>query len=131
MLRTDQAELRTLRMDHPPHVRVAIIGSGFAGLAMAIELKRRGLDDFVILERADDIGGAWRDNTYPGCACDVPSTLYSFSFAANPDWTSSFSPQQEIHQYLRACVHRFGLGSPCGCATKCGRRAGTPPAKPG
>jgi cation diffusion facilitator CzcD-associated flavoprotein CzcO len=111
MLRTDQAELRTLRMDHPPHVRVAIIGSGFAGLAMAIQLKRRGLDDFVILERADDIGGAWRDNTYPGCPCDVPSTLYSFSFAANPDWTSSFSPQQEIHQYLRACVHRFGLGS--------------------
>jgi cation diffusion facilitator CzcD-associated flavoprotein CzcO len=109
MPRTDQAEMRTLRMDHPPHVRVAIIGSGFAGLAMAIALKCGGIDDFVVLERADDIGGAWRDNTYPGCACDVPSTLYSFSFAANPDWTGSFSPQLEIHQYLRACVHRFGL----------------------
>ncbi len=96
-------------MDYPPHVRVAIIGSGFAGLTVAIQLKRRGIDDFVVLERADDIGGAWRDNTYPGCACDVPSTLYSFSFAANPNWTSSFSPQQEIHQYLRSCVHRFGL----------------------
>jgi cation diffusion facilitator CzcD-associated flavoprotein CzcO len=96
-------------MDYPPHVRVAIIGSGFAGLAMAIQLKRRGIDDFVVLERADDIGGAWRDNTYPGCACDVPSTLYSFSFATNPNWTSSFSPQREIHQYLGACVHRFGL----------------------
>jgi cation diffusion facilitator CzcD-associated flavoprotein CzcO len=96
-------------MDCPPHVRVAIIGSGFAGLAMAIQLKRHGTEDFVVLERADDIGGAWRDNTYPGCACDVPSTLYSFSFAPNPDWTSSFSLQREIHHYLRDCARRFGL----------------------
>jgi cation diffusion facilitator CzcD-associated flavoprotein CzcO len=97
-------------MDHHPHVQVAIIGSGFAGLAMAIQLKRHGINDFVVLERADDVGGAWRDNTYPGCACDVPSTLYSFSFAANPGWTSSFSPQREIHHYLRDCARRFGLG---------------------
>jgi cation diffusion facilitator CzcD-associated flavoprotein CzcO len=96
-------------MDHPPHVRVAIIGSGFAGLAMAIQLKRHDIEDFVVLERAESIGGTWRDNTYPGCACDVPSTLYSFSFAPNPDWTSSFSPQHEIHQYLRECVRRFEL----------------------
>ncbi|MGH3696892.1 MAG: flavin-containing monooxygenase [Pseudonocardiaceae bacterium] len=96
-------------MDDPPHARVAIIGSGFAGLAMAIQLKRHGIEDFVVLERAEDIGGTWRDNTYPGCTCDVPSTLYSFSFATNPDWTSSFSPQQEIHQYLHDCVHRFRL----------------------
>jgi cation diffusion facilitator CzcD-associated flavoprotein CzcO len=96
-------------MDHHPHVQVAIFGSGFAGLAMAIQLKRHGTEDFVMLERADDVGGAWRDNTYPGCACDVPSTLYSFSFAPNPGWTSSFSPQREIHHYLRDCTRRFGL----------------------
>ncbi|HKR48601.1 MAG TPA: NAD(P)/FAD-dependent oxidoreductase, partial [Pseudonocardiaceae bacterium] len=98
-------------MDDHPHVQVAIIGSGFAGLAMAIQLKLHGIADFVVLERADDVGGAWRDNTYPGCGCDVPSTLYSFSFATNPNWTASFSPQREIHHYLRDCVRRFGLDS--------------------
>ena len=66
-------------------VRVAIVGSGFAGLGMAIRLKQAGIDDFVVLEQADDVGGTWRDNTYPGCACDVPSHLYSFSFAPNPE----------------------------------------------
>lgn len=100
-------------MQHQPpgirHAQIAIIGSGFGGLAMAIRLKQCGIEDFVILERAGDVGGAWRDNTYPGCACDVPSTLYSFSFAPNPEWTSSFSPQREIHQYLRDCADRFGL----------------------
>ncbi|MCA1675394.1 MAG: NAD(P)/FAD-dependent oxidoreductase, partial [Actinobacteria bacterium] len=96
-------------MDNHPHVQVAIIGSGFAGLAMAIQLKRHGIADFVVLERADGVGGAWRDNTYPGCACDVPSTLYSFSFAPNPGWTSSFSPQREIQHYLRDCARRFKL----------------------
>src|SRR6266516_3836374 len=64
-----------------PHVRIAILGAGFAGLGMAIQLKRHGYDDFVVLERAADVGGTWRDNTYPGCACDIPSHLYSFSFA--------------------------------------------------
>ena len=67
------------------HVDVAIVGSGFAGLGVAIQLKRqRVTEDFVILEAADDVGGTWRDNSYPGCACDVPSHLYSFSFAPNP-----------------------------------------------
>ena len=78
------------------HTRVAIIGSGFAGLGTAIRLKRDGIDDFVVLERAADVGGTWRDNTYPGCACDVQSHLYSFSFAPNPDWTRRFSRQPEI-----------------------------------
>jgi cation diffusion facilitator CzcD-associated flavoprotein CzcO len=96
-------------MDHHPHVQVAIVGSGFAGLAMAIQLKRHGIENFVVLERADDVGGAWRDNTYPGCACDVPSILYSFSFAPNPDWTNSFSQQREIHHYLRDCARHFEL----------------------
>jgi cation diffusion facilitator CzcD-associated flavoprotein CzcO len=91
------------------HHRVAIIGAGFGGLGAAIRLKQRGSDDFVILERAADIGGTWRDNTYPGCACDVPSHLYSYSFAANPDWPHSYSGQDEIWAYLRGCVERYGL----------------------
>lgn len=93
-----------------PHVRVAVIGTGFAGLGMAVALKRAGIDEFVLLERADDVGGTWRDNTYPGCACDVPSHLYSFSFAPNREWSHSFSPQPEIWDYLRRCVDNYGLG---------------------
>ena len=89
--------------------RIAIIGGGFGGLGMAIQLKKRGIGDFVVLERADDIGGTWRDNSYPGCACDVESHLYSFSFALNPDWTRSFSRQPEIRRYLRDCAERFGV----------------------
>jgi cation diffusion facilitator CzcD-associated flavoprotein CzcO len=91
------------------HVHIAIVGSGFGGLGMAIRLSQAGIDDFVILERAGDIGGTWRDNSYPGCACDVPSPLYSYSFAANPDWTRSFSPQPEIWAYLRGCAQRYGI----------------------
>jgi cation diffusion facilitator CzcD-associated flavoprotein CzcO len=92
-----------------PHVRVAIVGSGFSGLGLAIRLKQRGMENFIILERAGDVGGTWRDNTYPGCACDVPSHLYSFSFAPNPNWSRHFSPQHEIWAYLHDCVKRFGL----------------------
>ncbi len=90
--------------------RIAIIGAGFSGLGMAIRLKQRKIEDFVVLERAADVGGTWRDNTYPGCACDVPSHLYSFSFAPNPDWTRAFGPQREIWDYLRRCVERFDIG---------------------
>lgn len=93
----------------PEHVRVAIIGSGFSGLGMAIRLKRSGQDDFVVLERGAGVGGTWRDNHYPGAACDVPSRLYSYSFAPNPEWTRSFSPQPEILTYLRDCAERFGV----------------------
>jgi cation diffusion facilitator CzcD-associated flavoprotein CzcO len=91
------------------HVHVAIAGSGFAGLGMAIRLKREGIDDFVVFERAHDVGGTWRDNTYPGCACDVPSHLYSFSFAPNPDWSRTFSRQPEIWQYLRRTASQYGV----------------------
>ena len=91
------------------HHRIAIVGTGFAGLGMAIGLKQEGEEDFVLLERAGDIGGTWRDNTYPGCRCDVPSHLYSFSFAPNPDWSSTFSPQEEILDYLKGCAERFGV----------------------
>jgi cation diffusion facilitator CzcD-associated flavoprotein CzcO len=93
----------------PPHVHVAIIGSGFSGLGMAIRLKEDGIDDFVVFERANEVGGTWRDNSYPGCACDVPSNLYSFSFAPNPDWTRAFSPQAEIQAYLVGCARRYGI----------------------
>ncbi len=89
--------------------RVAIIGSGFGGLGAAIRLKQAGVEDFIIFERACDVGGTWRDNTYPGCACDVESHLYSFSFAPNPVWTRSFSTQPEIWSYLKRCAHDFGV----------------------
>ena len=90
-------------------MRVLVVGAGFAGLAMAVRLKQAGIDDFVILERGDDVGGTWRDNTYPGAACDVPSHLYSFSFAPNPRWTRAFSPQWEILDYLRDVARRYGI----------------------
>jgi len=90
-------------------VKIAIVGSGFAGLGLAIGLRERGVRDFVVLERAGEVGGTWRDNTYPGAACDVPSHLYSFSFAPNPDWSRSFSAQPEIQAYLQGCAGRFGV----------------------
>jgi cation diffusion facilitator CzcD-associated flavoprotein CzcO len=91
------------------HFRVAIIGTGFSGLGMAIRLKQEGIDDFVVFERAGDVGGTWRDNTYPGCQCDVPSHLYSFSFALNPEWSRTFSEQPEIQDYLRRCAGHFDV----------------------
>jgi len=96
-------------MPAPTDHRAIVIGSGFAGIAMGIKLKEAGIDDFVILEKDDDLGGTWRDNTYPGCACDVPSYLYSYSFEPNPGWSRMFAPQQEIWDYLRHCVDVYGL----------------------
>jgi cation diffusion facilitator CzcD-associated flavoprotein CzcO len=93
----------------PERTRVAIIGTGFSGLAMAIQLERAGRPDFLLLERSDQLGGTWRDNHYPGCACDVPAHLYSFSFAPNPDWSSAYAPQGEIRAYIERCAERFGL----------------------
>ncbi len=91
------------------HVRIAIVGSGFAGIGMAIRLKEAGIEDFVILERADDVGGTWQANTYPGCQCDVPSHLYSFSFEPNPSWTRTYSRQPEIWAVPAPCAERYGL----------------------
>ncbi|MFE6158559.1 flavin-containing monooxygenase [Streptomyces sp. NPDC056486] len=91
------------------HVRVAVIGSGFGGLGAAVRLRREGVTDFVVLERAGAVGGTWRDNSYPGCACDVPSHLYSFSFAPNPDWPRTFSGQEKIHEYLEQVADTFRL----------------------
>ena len=93
----------------PGHVRVAIVGAGPGGIGAGIRLRQAGVTDFVILERAAAVGGTWRDNTYPGCACDVPSHLYSFSFAPNPDWSHSFSRQPEIWRYLEDVTDRHGL----------------------
>ena len=76
---------------------------------MSIRLKQAGIEDFLIFERAEDVGGVWRDNTYPGCACDVQSHLYSFSFAPNPGWSRAYSPQGEILAYLRDCADRYGI----------------------
>jgi cation diffusion facilitator CzcD-associated flavoprotein CzcO len=91
----------------PDHVTVAVVGAGFGGIAVGIRLREAGLTDFVILERAGAVGGTWRDNTYPGCACDVPSHLYSYSFALNPGWSRSFSRQQEIWRYLEDVTDRY------------------------
>jgi len=91
------------------HSRIIVVGTGFAGIGMAVRLKEAGYHDFVVLERAESVGGTWRDNTYPGCRCDVPSHLYSFSFAPNPDWSSTFSPQPEIEAYLDKVTDDFGV----------------------
>jgi cation diffusion facilitator CzcD-associated flavoprotein CzcO len=90
--------------------RVAVIGAGFGGLATAIELKRSGIDGFTVFERGDGVGGVWRANTYPGAACDVPSEIYSLSYALKPDWSRRFGSQQEIKHYLSAVAEQFGLG---------------------
>jgi cation diffusion facilitator CzcD-associated flavoprotein CzcO len=102
----------TATLDAPTTTRdyeVAIIGTGFSGLGTAIRLKQEGITDFVVLERADDVGGTWHYNTYPGCACDIPSHLYSFSFAPNPRWSETYSPQPEIRDYLRRTATDFGI----------------------
>ena len=86
-----------------------IIGAGFGGIGMAHGLKSRGIDNFIIVEKAHTVGGVWRDNRYPGAACDVPSHLYSFSFAPNPNWSRAFAVQAEIHAYLEDCANRLGI----------------------
>ncbi|MFE1592509.1 flavin-containing monooxygenase [Nocardia sp. NPDC058705] len=96
-------------MTAPHHTRVAIIGAGFAGLGVAIRLRQLEITDFVVFERSSEVGGTWRDNTYPGAGCDVPSQLYSYSFARNPHWTHSFSTQPQIQRYVQDVVDRHGV----------------------
>ncbi|RNL64207.1 NAD(P)/FAD-dependent oxidoreductase [Nocardioides marmoriginsengisoli] len=93
----------------PERVRVLVVGAGFAGLGAAIKLDEAGQADFLVLDKGTSVGGTWRDNTYPGAACDVPSQLYSFSFAPNPNWSRSFSPQPEIHAYLQDVARSSGV----------------------
>ena len=90
-------------------VEVAIAGAGFGGLCMAIKLLEAGIQDFVVLEKAHDVGGTWRDNTYPGAACDVQSHMYSYSFATQPDWTKRYAPWSEIQQYILKVTEQYGL----------------------
>jgi cation diffusion facilitator CzcD-associated flavoprotein CzcO len=90
-------------------VRVAIVGGGLSGLGATVMLRRAGIGDVVVFERAGEVGGTWRDNTYPGCACDVPSALYSFSFAPNPAWGRLYAGQPEIQQYAREIAHAHGV----------------------
>jgi cation diffusion facilitator CzcD-associated flavoprotein CzcO len=92
-----------------PHWRVAIIGAGAGGLGLAIRLRKARQRDFVVFEASDGVGGTWRSNTYPGAACDVPSHLYSYSFARKPDWTKTYAGQSEILRYLEDCAERFGI----------------------
>lgn len=92
-----------------PDADIAIIGAGLGGLGAAIRLKQDGIEDFVVLERGAQIGGTWFANSYPGCQCDVPSNLYSFSFAPKADWSNSYSEQPQILDYLRDCARRFGI----------------------
>lgn len=97
--------------------RVAILGAGAGGLGLAIRLRRAGIDDFVVFEAADGVGGTWRANTYPGAACDVPSLLYSYSFALKPDWSRTYATQPEILQYFEDCADRFGVRPHLRCNT--------------
>ncbi|WP_373096717.1 flavin-containing monooxygenase [Zhongshania sp.] len=104
-------------MSHPPltnsdictNTRLVIVGTGFAGLGMAIRLKEMGIDDFIIIERANDVGGTWRDNRYPGAACDVPSHLYSFSFEPNTEWSRVYPTQPELEAYLQNVTDKWNL----------------------
>jgi cation diffusion facilitator CzcD-associated flavoprotein CzcO len=89
--------------------RAIIIGSGFGGLGLAIRMRQSGIEDFVILEKAGSVAGVWRDNEYPGAACDVPSHLYSFSFEPNPEWSHRFARQAEIREYLEHCTDKYGI----------------------
>ena len=88
---------------------VAIVGAGFGGLGMAIRLKQQRTEDFVVIERSEDVGGTWFANSYPGCQCDIPSNLYSFSFAPNPGWSHAYPLRDQILEYLRDCADRFGV----------------------
>ena len=94
----------SIRNDH-----IVIVGSGFGGIGLGIRLKQAGIHDFTILERAERVGGTWRDNTYPGVACDVPSHVYSFSFEPNPDWSRFYAPQAEILAYLERCADKYAV----------------------
>src|SRR5215813_5390586 len=90
-------------------MRVIIIGGGFSGLGVAIRLLEKGITDFAILEKAKQLGGTWRENTYPGCACDVPSHFYSYSFAPKTSWSRVFAEQAEIQAYLLEIAERYGV----------------------
>lgn len=95
--------------DNSPIYDVIVVGAGVSGIGLGIRLKEAGIENFAILEKAADLGGTWRDNTYPGCACDVPSALYSYSFAQNPNWSQAFAGQAEILDYIRDVAQQYQI----------------------
>ncbi|WP_370150862.1 flavin-containing monooxygenase [Streptacidiphilus sp. EB129] len=99
-------------------MRVLVVGAGFSGIGAAIRLRQAGFRDVLILEKARQLGGTWRENTYPGCACDVPSTLYSYSFTPDTAWSRVFAGQREIHDYLRTTAQRYGLSDVLRCGVE-------------
>ena len=99
----------------PARTDIAIVGTGYSGLCIAIRLKLAGLHDFVLLEQAATVGGTWRDNHYPGAACDIASNLYSFSFEPNPNWTRVYPQQPELKAYVAHCVEKYGLAAHLHC----------------
>ncbi|MBO9531832.1 MAG: NAD(P)/FAD-dependent oxidoreductase [Solirubrobacteraceae bacterium] len=111
MTTTDASPAEGTTPDQVRDARVLIVGAGVSGMTAAIALQKAGVrdDEVLIVDAGDEVGGTWRDNTYPGCACDVPSILYSFSFAQNPDWSRQFARQPEIQEYVRGVAKRFGL----------------------
>ena len=114
---TEPDDIGELRQQPPTHTRAVIIGTGFAGLGMAIALQRQGVD-FVIVEKADDVGGTWRDNSYPGCACDVPSHLYSFSFEPKPPGASCSPRNRRSWTTSRTSPKSTGCAATSGSAQK-------------
>jgi cation diffusion facilitator CzcD-associated flavoprotein CzcO len=108
MTLTNHLEERPAALPAVGHSQVAIVGAGFSGIGAAIALQRAGIE-FVVFERSAELGGTWRDNTYPGCKCDVPSHLYCFSFAPNPNWSHTYSSQREIQEYLKGVARRFDV----------------------
>jgi len=106
MSATETFESPAFNADSP---RIAIIGAGMSGILMGIKLKEAGIEDFTLYEKADTVGGTWRENTYPGIACDVPSHHYCYSFEPNADWSRRFSPGKEIHAYFEHCAEKYGI----------------------
>jgi cation diffusion facilitator CzcD-associated flavoprotein CzcO len=102
-------EVRAARSEGRPTPRVVIVGAGLSGLGIAMQLVRSGLRDFTVVEQSNGVGGTWRDNSYPGSGCDVPSHLYSFSFSPKSDWSRRYAEQPEILSYAEECVERFGI----------------------
>ncbi len=98
-----------MAVDRPIETRIVVVGAGFAGIGLGVNLKKRGCDDFIILEKSDSVGGVWHQNRYPGAACDVPAHLYSFSFELRADWPQKYASQAEILNYLAHCARKYGV----------------------
>src|SRR5882757_8454220 len=114
----------TIASGEPVRTRVVVIGAGFGGIGLGIALKRSGLNDFIILEKSDSVGGVWRENRYPGAACDIPSHLYSFSFEPSADWPRKYADQADILDYLIHCARKYELEPYIRFNTEVSTRAG-------